>query len=132
MFGTTLGNGATLTSRYEPNQHTVQFNPKLGMKIKSSGKIESAAIIAAHEIVHAYQADTHTVAGFNKLFHIYVRAANGKLMPLTKDNAGEEGATRIEQQIARQLEAPVRKSYTDIDKRFVRTCNVTSSKVCPD
>lgn len=132
QFLTVNNAGGTVHSKYWQALHTVRINPKLGMKIKSSGKIESPAIVAAHEIAHAYLQNKLGEQKFLQTLNTPV-TKNGATVPLSKDSAGEEQATDQERQVANELGAPVRSSYTDVvpgNKGFVNTCSATSSKEC--
>lgn len=133
QFATVDNRGGTIHSNYSTAEHTVQINPELGMKIKSSGKIESPAIIASHEIAHAYLHDKLGDTKFKQTLTTPVLTRNGGAKP--NDNEGEEQATNLERQVAHQVGAPVRNSYTDVvpgNKGFVHTCGATSSKACPN
>jgi RHS repeat-associated protein len=119
--------GGSVKSQYFPTLKRIYINPKVGMKIKSSGKIQSPSIAGAHEIAHAADNDRLGDKKFKIDSNTSVLDANG--VPIPKDDVEEERATRIESTVAKELGEPTRKSYTDAGPD-VTTCGPTSNNVC--
>jgi len=117
---------------YDDTTRTVVVNPREGLIVKSSGKIQSPAIGAGHEISHAAQHDRVGSEAFkiSREAPFYEKANSDGSVSITVGASPEEKrATSVESEIAHELGDNVRKNYSDTSGT-VRTCGATSTKQC--
>lgn len=118
--------------RYDRDTRTVVINPQSGLKIKSSGKIQSPALGGIHEMSHAAEHDRIGAAAMEKNLEAEATVTDkpgGGIIVSYKASKEEERATRVESKAAKELGEPARRSYGD-SAGSVKSCGPTSVKRC--
>lgn len=117
---------------YDPDSRTVTINPTLGLRIKSSGDVQSAAIGGGHEISHAAQHDRLGTEAYKESDtepFIGSEESNGVVDFIYGTAPEEHRATQVETQIAEELGDATRQNYSD-ERGVVKTCGPTSREQC--
>ncbi|MGE8226454.1 MAG: RHS repeat domain-containing protein [Stenotrophomonas sp.] len=102
----------------------IHINPTVGLRIASTGEIQSPRSLGAHEISHAAQYDKLGSEEFNKAM-IKPRLADGTF----GIEPEEARATKAEQQVAKELQEPSRRSYDDWKPEDIR-CSIDGIQGC--
>jgi RHS repeat-associated protein len=116
---------------YDRETRTVNIDVTSGLKVKSSGKIQSAALGGVHEISHGAQHDRIGTKALERNLEAPVTGEmqNGVYTVKVGISVEEARATKVESKAAKELGEPARKNYHD-QSGPVRTCSPTSNKQC--
>lgn len=117
---------------YNRESRTIIVNPTSGLRVKSTGMIQSPALGGFHEITHAAQHDRTSSEAMAKNMETtatVVDKPGGGIIVTYAAPPEEARATRIESEAARELREPVRSRYGDTDGD-VRTCGMVSRERC--
>lgn len=118
--------------RYDRRTRTVIANPTSGLRVKSSGAIQSPALGTGHEISHAAEHDrigTKAMAERVVPPQTATVGADGGITVTVGTSVEEARATGIESQMAEELGEAKRNNYHD-ESGDVRTCGPTSTTQC--
>ena len=121
-----LDGGYTADSQFIENSTggVIQINPTVGLRIASTGEIQPPRSLGAHEISHAVQYDKLGSKEFNKR-RIKPRNTDGTF----GIDPEEVRATKVEQQVAKELQEPSRRSYDDWKPEDIR-CSTDGIQGC--
>jgi len=102
-----------------------------GLRIKSSGEIQSPALGGGHEVSHAAQHDRVGLSAFQALLVAPPSnsESNGVMQIRVGASSEEARATGVETRAALELGEPARKSYSDTNGT-VNVCSPTSNREC--
>ncbi len=116
---------------YDENTRTVRIDVTSGLRIKSSGEIQSPALGGGHEVSHAAEHDRVGLSAFqSSLVAPQSSSESNGVMQIKVGVSPEEArATSVEPRAARELGEPVRKSYGDTNGT-VNVCSPTSNQGC--
>ena len=117
---------------YTSSDKTISIDVTSGLKVKSSGRVQSPALGGAHEISHAAQNDRVGDAAFNESLEspqTVTKESDGATVINVGIPPEEARATRFEAQAAKELGEPPRKNYHDA-AGTVRTCSPITGIQC--
>jgi ABC-type uncharacterized transport system permease subunit len=118
---------------YDIDTRTITTNPRLGLRVKSSGAILSAAVGTGHEISHAAEHDRIGTEAIDEALGApmisQTEMPDGGMSYTFGVSPEEKRATLVEGKIATELGEVPRKNYTD-EAGNVPTCGPVSRKEC--
>lgn len=116
---------------YDENKRIISIDVTSGLRVKSSGEIQSPALGGGHEVSHAAQHDRVGLSAFQaSLVAPQSNSESNGVMQIRVGVSSEEArATGVETRAARELGEPARKSYSDTNGT-VNVCSPTSNREC--
>jgi len=114
--------------RYDDRSRTITIDPTAGLRIDSSGEIQSPALGGAHEVSHAAEHDRVGTEQFKAALDAPLKEVGDRGYSFGTPPE-ESRATKVEGKIAHELGEPSRKNYAD-ERGTVRTCGPTSRSEC--
>ncbi|MBS0194662.1 MAG: RHS repeat-associated core domain-containing protein [Proteobacteria bacterium] len=125
--------GNDVKNGYNHDNRTATINPRKGLLVRSTGKIQSAAIGAGHEISHAAEHDrigtAQMIDNLKTSFTFDGVSPDGKYTFRSGTSREEDRATSMETRMARELGDIARSSYHDELGR-VNVASPTSTESC--
>jgi RHS repeat-associated protein len=118
--------------RYREDSRTVTVDPESGLRVKSTGQIQSSALGTYHEIAHAAQHDRIGTAAYKASIESPQKSTNnpdGSVSVVAMTSKEEARATSMESRAARELGEPTRQNYRD-ESGSVKTCGPRSNTAC--
>lgn len=110
----------TQSPTYDPNTRRVWLNPVMGLRIASTGEIQTPDVNSAHEISHPAEHDRLGDAEYHK-----------SLTTIEKNGVSKEEnrASALERKVGEELGVPTRQYYRDVTREHVE-CNKKSMSGC--
>lgn len=116
---------------YDEDTRTINIDVTSGLRVKSSGEIQSPALGGGHEVSHGAQHDRVGTKSFKESLVAPQSSSdkNGGMQIEVGISPEEARATRTESKAAKELGEPARRNYHD-SAGPVRACSPTSNKEC--
>ncbi len=103
---------------YDYENRTVYLNPTVGLRIISSGKVQSPKVNGPHEITHAAEHDRIGTKQFEKALMPIINKDGSKSV-----SREEQRASKVDREVGKDLNEPARLHYQDAERRESVRCD---------